>query len=62
MLVVHTREGHRPDLRDMPPHKRARLKRIGARVFDEGLTATYLDSWFKKGFSSICTLLMLSSL
>lgn len=29
MLVVHTREGHRPDLRDLPPHKKARFQRIG---------------------------------
>jgi len=34
MLVIHTREGHRPDLTDAPPHKVERgdpANRIGAR-------------------------------
>src|ERR1700689_927439 len=34
MLVIHTREGHRPDLSDAPPHKVERgdpKNRIGAR-------------------------------
>ena len=34
MLVIHTREGHRPDLSDAPPHKVERgdpANRIGAR-------------------------------
>jgi len=34
MVVIHTREGHRPDLSDAPPHKVERgdpEKRIGAR-------------------------------
>ena len=34
MLVIHTREGHRPDLTDAPPHKVERgdpTTRIGAR-------------------------------
>jgi nicotinamidase-related amidase len=34
MLVIHTREGHRPDLSDAPPHKVVRgdpKNRIGAR-------------------------------
>jgi biuret amidohydrolase len=35
LLVVHTREGHRPDLADAPPAKRARGPE-GARIGDPG--------------------------
>jgi nicotinamidase-related amidase len=36
MLVVHTREGHRPDLSDCPPEKMRRSLRAGAAIGSPG--------------------------
>ncbi len=41
-LIIHTREGHLPDLSDCPSIKLARSKKLGAGIGDEGPLGRFL--------------------
>lgn len=42
VTIIHTREGHRPDLSDCPPHKLARSKHQNAAIGSEGVMGRFL--------------------
>ncbi|MEM8810139.1 MAG: isochorismatase family protein, partial [Cyanobacteria bacterium P01_G01_bin.38] len=42
VTIIHTREGHRPDLSDCPSHKLARSKRQNAEIGSEGPMGRFL--------------------
>ena len=53
LLVIHTREGHRPDLSDLPANKRWRSQQIGAGITTDVCVHTTMREANDRGFECL---------